>query len=220
MHELSGAAKPIVSEDKLDINERFYAHYTKYVEGATFRRGDNAWYMYTKRTFVPPTTNAQIAGPYNQNVKWGCYEHVSVCLAGDSDYAFKKHDYTYDNGVMVGDAFSELTDVWTFGMHNVENGYGYLPEETFNRVFRNGYETCCILPVRGADTTQEYNFEVVKLDNTSTTLNRDVKFVHVAYGAVNVNGTGYNQKQNILNLPNGTAIGSSTTSILIYGYLK
>lgn len=220
------SSKPIVSEDKIPINDRFYAHYCLYIDGQTFYRPRNAWYKYTQRTFLEPTVNPQLASPYNEGVQFECYEHVSVCIGGSSDYTLKRHQYEYDaNGTLVGDVVGNITYEWVFGDHNVENGLGYLPSEEFTRVFKSNYETCCILPViENTDTSTQYNFEIVKLDNSSHTLNKNIKFMHVAFGNVTVDGNPYAQKQNLFGMaggtiPTGTVLSSTENSIAILGYI-
>ena len=219
---LIGAAKPVVSEETVAINERFYAYYSSYINGADFSRGRNSFSTLTKREFIAPTTNPVLAPEHNAGVKFDACEHVSLCLSGNANFELKRHQYTYDeSGNLTGDIVGTYNDtVWSFGSNNVENGLGYLPKEQFTRTFSNNYSTCCILPTDYADKTSVYNFEVVQLNNSSTTLNKDVMFVHVAYGSVDLNGGIYNQKQNILNVLSGSTINSSTTSIIILGYIK
>lgn len=217
---VTGASKPIVSEDKVDINERFYAHYTTYIDGASFFRPKNAWYKFTKRDHVDSNSNPHISTPATDGVLFECFEHVSVCISGSSDFTVKKHTYTYDdNGNLTSDALSDITYVWTTGVHNVDNGLGHLPTDEFTRTFNNDYATCCILPVEGADKTEVYNFEVVDLNGSSTTLNKNIKFAHVCLGTVVLNSTEYVQKQNIFNLSQGTVINSSGRSIVILAYI-
>jgi hypothetical protein len=218
---LPTSSKPIVNEDKIAINDRFYAHYCLYIDGQSFYRPRNAWYKYTQRNFVTPTINPQLANPYNEGVLFDCYEHVSVCIGGSSNYTLKRHQYGYDaNGSLISDVVGNITYEWVFGDHNVENGLGYLPSEEFTRIFNSNYETCCILPViENTVTDPTYNFEVVKLNNSSHVLNRNIKFAHIAFGNVSINGSNYAQKQNVMDLINGTTISSTENSIVILGYI-
>lgn len=223
---IAGATKPIESEEKVDINDRFYAHYTHYVNGASFFRPNNAWYKFTKRNYVDSTTNPAISIPRVEGVLFECFEHVSVCIGGSSDFIMTRHDYGYDaNGTLVSDAISDKAYTpWTLGYNNVDHGVGHLPTEKFTRVFNEDYKTCCILPVENADVSQVYNFEVVQLDNSSHTLNKNIKFMHVAYGSVAVDGNVYSQKQNLFGMaggtvPSGTVLSSTERSIAILGYI-
>lgn len=209
--------KPTISEEYVEINERFRAHYAHFIDGESFTRPDNTWTYLTKRQFISPDSNPEIKIPYDAGVKFGCYEHASVCISGTCDYIAKKHQLI-DGEEVVGDMIYE----WSFGMNNVENGFGYLPEEEFKRIFKSNYATCCMIPTMetmGKQLDDVYNFEVLSLEN-SIILDKNIKFIHVAYGKVSVGEQEYVQKENIMEVGAGAEIIPEEKSIIILGYIK
>ena len=116
--------------------------------------------------FVPPRLNATIAEMYHAGVAWTLCEHVSVCINGSADYVFEGPD-------------GPITQVWTPGWHNVENGGGYLPRKTFTRHFIRDFELCCVIRRFGQSTGVNYRFEVV---TEPSVLSMAAQFVHYATG--------------------------------------
>jgi hypothetical protein len=194
--------KPIANSSIVVIDDSFVADYTYFKNDETFIRPDNAWTKFIEKDFIAPNSNAFLKDPYDNGVEFGCYEHVSVCIAGNSEYIL-----TTPSGT---DEYN-----WTFGVNNVENGWGYLPKKTFTRVFHNDFATCCIVPKKGRDSSVVYNFEVLQ---ENTTLNRDVDFAHVAHGSVTIDGQVYEQRATINNLVKDTTLSFAGDCIVILGY--
>lgn len=194
--------KPITSEEYLDINDSFWAHYGYFKNNFSYVRPPNAWSHWSEKQFTAPISNYFLSDPYSKGVEFGCYEHVSVCVNGNADYILMGTD-------------GEITYNWDFGKHNVENGWGYLPKGQFTRIFYNDYVLCCIIqkPNRPANLT--YNFRVI---TESENLPQNVEFLHVAYGNLDVNGSSYIQKQTVYNLNSETSLSLSPNSIIIAGY--
>lgn len=194
--------KPVHSEEYIDINSSFWAHYGYFKNDFSFDRPSNCWRNWIQRPFVAPQTNYFLKDPYDKGVEFICCEHVSVCVNGNADYILNGTDNT-------------ITYDWTLGVHNVENGLGYLPNNGFTRVFHNNFELCCIIqkPDRPANLT--YNFQVL---NSNQILDGDVEFLHVAAGSVTVDGTEYAQKQTAFNLTSGANVTFAVNSIGIVGY--
>jgi hypothetical protein len=194
--------KPIVKNINVDINDLFFADYSLFKNDHTFIRPANAWRRLPEKEFQAPLNNLFLSQPYNNGVEFGCYEHVSVCIGGNSDYIL-----TTPTGT---DEYN-----WTFGVHNLENGWGYLPKQQFTRVFHNNYETCCIVQRPSRDASIVYKFEILKED---TILNKNINFAHVAYGAVSIGDQVYTQQANIYNLTENTRLSFAGESIVILGY--
>jgi hypothetical protein len=194
--------KPITSEEYLDINDSFWAHYGYFKNNFSYTRPPDSWSKWSEKQFIKPTNNLLVAEAHDKGVKFGCYEHVSVCVSGNSDY------------IMVGTE-GTITHDWNFGIHNVENGWGYIPKDEFTRIFYNDYVLCCIIqkPNRPANLT--YNFRVI---TENENLPQNIEFLHVAYGNLEVNGSSYTQKQTVYNLNSGTSLSLSPNSIVIAGY--
>lgn len=91
---------------------------------------------------------------------------LKVAVAGAADYVFTGHD-------------GELTQRWTTGCHNVENGGGYLPRDTFTRHFLEGFELCCVIRRFGRSSGTNYRFEVT---TELAMLTEGALFVHYANG--------------------------------------
>lgn len=205
MNPVAYPNKPTVSDESIDINSLLKVTYTHFKNEFTFTRPANAWawFGWKELPFVPPVNNPELRNPYDGGVEFICREHVSVCVAGNAEYILAGTD-------------GDLTYNWTIGTHNVENGVGYLPNGVFTRTFHNDFVLCCVLQKeehKANDLT--YNFNIV---NQTETLSRDVEFIHVALGSINVNGTDYNQKQNIYNLTAGQVVTLSEGAIGIVGY--
>lgn len=194
--------KPTTKNIIIDINDSFFADYSYFKNDYTFIRPANAWHRWTEKDFIAPVSNLFLKEPYDNGVEFGCYEHVSVCISGNSDYIL-----TTPSGT---DEYE-----WNFGVHNVENGWGYLPKKEFKRIFRNNYATCCIVPKYRRDTSQVYNFEILRED---TVLNKNINFAHVAYGAVSIGDQVYTQQSNLFNLTENTRLSFAGESIVILGY--
>lgn len=197
--------KPITSEEYVSINDSLWAHYAYFKNGFTFNRPAGHWGAWSEKPFVAPTSNYHLANPYSKGVEFGCYEHVSVCVNGDAEYILAGTD-------------GSLTYDWVFGVHNVENGWGYLPKGVFNRVFHNDFVLCCILFKDDKDPDLTYNFEVVQTKSAPIVLAQDYAFAHVATGQATYDGIQYNQKQNIQNLSSGNQLDMAVNTIVILGF--
>lgn len=202
--------KPMVSEDKVDINQNFYAHYIHYIDGESFVRPGNSWVGYKVKEFIPPSKNLKISEFYKLNVKMRCFEHVSVCIDGSADFVYRGYN---DEGNVL-----QVNDTWHFGVNNIENGLGYLPTETFTRSFKNNYKTCCIIPMQNSDKSINYYFEVVQFESPSLVLTKDYVFAHIASGEVIYNNLVYTQKQTIENLKSENTLLLSNNTIIILSY--
>lgn len=194
--------KPITSEEYLDINDSFWAHYGYFKNNFSYTRPPNAWSHWSEKQFIAPTSNFFLSDPYNKGVEFGCYEHVSVCVGGNADYILMSTD-------------GEITYNWDFGKHNLENGWGYLPKGQFTRNFYNDYVLCCLIQKPNRPTNLTYNFEIL---TETQDLSKDVEFLHVACGNVNIDSTDYTQKQTVYNISAGKSIDISANSIAIIGY--
>lgn len=157
---------PTAREDVLPINDDLEIRYSLFRDGTTYVRPQGSWRLWTPQIFVPPTANRTIGDMYDAGVEWDLYEHVSVAVAGAADYVFIGTD-------------GELTQRWTAGCHNVENGGGYLPRDTFTRHFLEGFELCCVIRRFGRSSGANYRFEVM---TEPTALTETALFVHYATG--------------------------------------
>ena len=158
---------PTAREDVLPINEDLEIRYSLFRDGATYVRPQGSWRLWTPQIFAPPETNRVIGDMYDAGVEWGLYEHVSAAVAGEADYVFTGPE-------------GEITQRWTPGYHNVENGGGYLPRNTFTRHFIRDFELCCVIRRFGQSTGVNYRFEVV---TEPSVLSMAAQFVHYATGA-------------------------------------
>lgn len=155
--------KPITLETTFPINEDLSVHYTTFRDGFVFPRPAGAWPRWRKLPFEVPASNPWIYQSFLDGAQFDCCEHVSVAIAGDATYTFMTPDGPKDY-------------LWERGVHNVCNGMGYLPSDTFTRTFHNSFTLCCIVqPFRGRSTTARYSFEVL---TGPKTLDRDALAVH------------------------------------------
>ena len=100
-----------------------------------------------------------------------------------------------------------LTQVWTPGFHNVENGGGgYLPTEEFTRRFYDDFALCCVIQKFNRMPGVRYHFEVV---TGPLVLGSDALFVHYA--------TGPRQRQTDFGITAGELIEAGPTDIAIIG---
>ena len=124
--------RPTVTDEVIPINDDLDINYGVFKNGFTFRRAANSWRLWPMLEFVPPRLNPTIAEMYDAGVNWTLCEHVSVCINGSADYVFEGPD-------------GPITQVWTPGCHNVENGGGYLPAGEFTRRFHDDFTLCCVV---------------------------------------------------------------------------
>lgn len=202
MNTIVDKFKPTVSEETIAIGFSLEAVYTQFKNNFSYTRVAGTWANWTEKLFVAPTENYFITDPFNEGVKFGCYEHVSVCVAGKSDYT------------LVGDT-KNVTYEWGVGAHNVENGWGYLPKDNLTRIFYDNFTLCCILCTPNKPENFIFNFEIIK---ASQNLTRDYSFAHVALGHATYNDVQYEQKQTVYNLTNGSHLDIEPNSILILGW--
>lgn len=102
-----------------------------------------------------------------------------------------------------------MTQRWTPGFHNVENGGGYLPAGEFTRRFHEDFTLCCVVQKFRRTPGVQYHFAVV---TGTVVLERDALFVHYATGA--------RQKQTDFDLPAGHALDAAPGDITIIGRLR
>lgn len=157
---------PTAREDVLPINDDLEIRYSLFLDGTTYVRPLGSWRLWTPQIFVPPNTNRVIRAMYDAGVQWDLYEHVSLAVAGTADYIF------------TGSA-GEIIQTWQAGYHNVENGGGYLPRDSFTRHFRNNFELCCVIRRFGRSSGTNYRFDVI---TEPTALSEAALFVHYAAG--------------------------------------
>jgi hypothetical protein len=128
--------------------------------------------------------------------------------SGSADYDLEKNDDS-----------EKHVSKWTFGVHNVDNGWGYLPDKSMHcRNFKN-FETCCILQKEGGrDLTLPYTkFEVLSESGVITT-SREYKWIHVAAGSLELDSLTYSQKQTTYNVPVDSHLNLAEKSICIAAY--
>lgn len=184
---------PTVSEDIVPINDDLEVRYSLFKNDISYVRPAGSWRLWTPLEFVPPVANRAIADMHDAGVAWGLYEHVSVAIGGRADYLFTGHD-------------GEITQVWTPGFHNVENGGGYLPTEEFTRRFFDDFALCCVIQKFNRTNGVQYHFEVV---TGPAVLDRDALFAHHA--------TGTRQRQTDFDLPAGHVLDVAPSDITIIG---
>jgi len=104
---------------------------------------------------------------------------------------------------------------WEFGMHNVENGYGYLLKQQFTTVFHDNFISCCA--VQNVTTPREmvYKFDILK---DSVTTNKKYDWIHVASGSIEVGGILYNKMQTTYNINPTTELNMTEQTIAIACY--
>jgi len=188
--------RPTVTDEVIAINDDLDINYGVFKNGFSFRRAANSWRLWPMLEFVPPRLNPTIAEMYDAGVAWTLCEHVSVCINGWADYVFEGPK-------------GPITQRWTPGFHNVENGGGYLPAGQFTRRFHDDFTLCCVVQKLRRTPGVQYHFEVV---TGAFTLDRDALFVHYA--------TGVRQRQTDFDLPAGHALDAAPGDITIVGRLR
>lgn len=187
--------KPTASEEIFPINDDLSAHYSVFKNGYTYRRPANTWRFWSKLPYVAPDGNPWISANCADGVRFDCAEHVSVAINGTATYTFATPDGPKDY-------------LWERGVHNVDNGMGYLPSEEFTRTFENDFTLCCIVqPFMGRDTTARYSFEVL---TGPQALTRDAFAIHFC--------TGVFAKQTHLDLIHGMPLDIADNDIAIAVY--
>ena len=188
--------RPTVTDEVIAINDDFEVNYGVFKNDFTFRRAANSWRLWPMLEFVPPKLNPTIAEMVDAGVEWTLCEHVSVAINGWADYVFEGPD-------------GPITQAWTPGCHNVENGGGYLPAGEFIRTFHDDFTLCCVVQKFKRTPGVQYHFEVVTMP---ALLDRDTLFVHYA--------TGDRQRQTDFDLPAGNALDAAPGDIAIIGRLR
>jgi hypothetical protein len=185
---------PVVSETVLPLNDDLEIRYSLFIDGASYDRPAGSYRIWEALPFVDPVANETLAEACRAGIQWGCYEHVSVVIGGSAEYAFTK-----PNGTFI--------QPWSYGSHNVDNGFGYLPTDDFSRAFGTGFELCCIIQRIFHRKEGSYRFEVL----TSTkVLDADALFVHHC--------TGIRKTETEWNLAAGQTIEVEAPDIAIVGY--
>lgn len=188
--------RPTVTDEVIAINDDLDINYGVFKNGFTFRRAANSWRLWPMLEFVAPKLNPTIAEMYDAGVEWTLCEHVSVCINGWADYVFEGPK-------------GPITQRWTPGFHNVENGGGYLPAGEFTRRFHDDFTLCCVVQKFRRTPGVQYHFEVV---TGPVVLDRDALFVHYA--------TGVRQRQTYFDLAAGHAVDVAAGDIIILGRLR
>lgn len=182
---------PTSREDVLPINDDLEIRYSLFVNDTSYVRPQGSWRLWTHQPFVPPTANRAIGDMYDAGVNWDLFEHVSIALGGEADYVFTGPD-------------GEISQTWRAGCHNVENGGGYLPRDSFTRHFRNDFKLCCVIRRFGRSSGANYRFEVA---TEAVVLSEAALFVHYAAGP--------RQRQTDLNAMPGYAVDLAAGDIAI-----
>jgi hypothetical protein len=182
---------PTVSEDVVPINDDLEVRYSLFKNDFAYVRPAGSWRLWTPLAFAAPTTNRAIADMHDAGVAWELYEHVSVAIGGRADYVFTG-------------PLGEISQEWSFGFHNVENGGGYLPAGTFTRHFHDDFALCCVIQKFSRAPVLRYQFEVVTAPRL---LEVDALFVHYATGA--------RQRQTDFDLAAGQLIEAGSADIAI-----
>jgi len=200
-------------EEFISIDESFRAHYGVY--------NDLSEWLYISGIFSNPDHFNLKSYPYiatnlpfpkegtDNDVPFSCYEHVSVCINGSADYDLEKNNNESER----------YTFRWSFGVHNVDNGWGYLPDKSiYCHNFKN-FETCCILQKEGGKdlTLPHTKFEILT-ENSLNITNKNYKWIHVATGSVELHDTTYNQKQTMYNVDAGKQLNIAEQTIVIACY--
>ncbi len=187
---------PTISEDIVPINDDLEVRYSLFKNDISYVRPAGSWRLWQPLEFVAPAANRAIADVHDVGVVWGLYEHVSVAIQGQADYVFTGPD-------------GEITQAWTPGFHNVENGGGYLPTEEFTRRFFDDFALCCVIQKFNRTPGVQYHFEVVA---GPAALDRSALFVHYATGA--------RQRQTDFDLAIGHMIEAGPADIAIIGRIR
>lgn len=197
------------SEEYLTIDESFQAHYGVFKNNASYLYPTKFWGQIKKWTAYPfvPSDYFIVKEGTDNDIEYACFEHVSVCINGSADFILQK----------ANDQTQTYTFHWTFGTHNVDNGWGYLPSRGYmlNKNYNN-FETCCIIQNdNGRDPSlPRTKFEVLS-DNATITLSKNYKWVHVACGSINLNGNTYSKKQTVYDVANNSTINFASNTIII-----
>jgi len=187
---------PTVSEDIVPISGDLEVRYSLFKNDIAYVRPAGSWRLWPPLAFVSPTTNRVIADMYDAGVAWDLHEHVSVAIGGRADYLFTGPD-------------GEISQEWSFGFHNVENGGGYLPAGAFTRHFFDDFTLCCVIQKLKRTSGLRYHFEVF---TAPALLKANALFVHYATGA--------RQRQTDFELAAGQLIEASPTDIAIIGSIS
>jgi hypothetical protein len=185
--------RPTVTDEVIAINDDLDINYGVFRNGLTFSRAANSWRLWPMLEFVAPKLNPAITEMYDEGVAWTLCEHVSVVTNGWADYVFEGPD-------------GPITQRWTSGFHNVENGGGYLPAGAFTRHFYDDFTLCCVIQKLKRTSGRHYQFHVV---TAPTLLEADALFVHYATGA--------RQRQTDFDIAAGQQIEASPAVIAIIG---
>ncbi|EQA99130.1 MULTISPECIES: hypothetical protein [Sphingobium] len=188
--------RPTVTDEVIAINDDLDINYGVFRNGFTFRRAANSWRLWPMLEFVAPRLNPTIAEMYDAGVAWTLYEHVSVVINGWADYVFEGPK-------------GPITQRWMHGLHNVENGGGYLPAGEFTRRFHDDFTLCCVVQKFRRTPGVQYHFEVL---TGPAVLDREALFVHYATGA--------RQRQTDFDLPPGHTLDLAAGDIAIIGRLR
>jgi hypothetical protein len=184
-----------VAEEVIDLNDDLSIHYTSFRNGYVFTRPAGSWRTWRALPFVEPVENEWIKQNHLDGVEFGCCEHVSVVLSGNATYT-----------LLTSEGAGNY--LWQRGSHNVDNGHGYLPTQTFTRTFRNDFSMCCVIqPIRGLTDQPVYTFEILIGPQVLT---RDVFALHFC--------TGSRAKQTWQGVTAGTPIDVADSDILIAIY--
>jgi hypothetical protein len=193
----------IKNSTSIQINEDFNVSFVTFVDNSQFYRSKNFQQLFIEKQFLAPSKNRVLSAAYENNVEFGCYETLYVCIGGNAEHVMSSSNnvnYSVD---------------WNFGDHNLENGSGYLPKKENTLICNNNFTLCTLYPTFNKTNTRIYNFEILKED---TTLNKNINFAHVAYGAVSIGDQVYTQQANIFNLTENTRLSFAGESIVILGY--
>jgi hypothetical protein len=188
--------RPTVTDEVIVINDDLDVNYGVFKNGFTFRRAANSWRLWPMLEFVPPKLNPTITDMFDAGVAWTLCEHVSVAVSGWAEYIFEGSD-------------GPITQVWTPGCHNVENGGGYLPAGEFTRCFHDDFTLCCVVQKIQRTPGIQYHFEVV---TGSAALGSDALFVHYVTGA--------RQRQTDFDLVAGHVLDIAPSDIAIIGSIR
>lgn len=201
------------SEEYITIDASFRAHYGVFNDGAAYLYPPKFWGDIKKwavNPYIPTNLPLPKEGTDN-GVDFACFEHVSVCISGSADFALEK-----TNGEL-----GTYTYHWAFGAHNVDNGWGYLPRGYVLNNNYNNFQTCCVLQDdNGRDPSLPHTkFEVFSGD-TSLTTSKLYKWIHIAYGSFDLNGTTHNQKQTVYDVAESSLLTFLGQTIVIAAYTE
>ncbi|OXE37454.1 MAG: hypothetical protein CGW95_01510 [Phenylobacterium zucineum] len=185
---------PVQSEVVIPLNDDLEVHYSTFVNGETYLRPSGAYRMWQMQPFAEPQANPTIIEAYAAGVDWGCCEHVSVVTNGSALYTFQT-------------ATGDFVQTWTHGMHNVDGGLGYLPQQVFTRQFADDFTLCCVTQKLFHHKQAEYRFEVL---TETKVLDADALFVHHC--------TGVREAETDWNVAAGQSIEVIAPDIVIVGY--